>query len=131
MSIYCECTLDGMWTVIQKRFDGSEDFYRNWTDYKDGFGDVSGEYWLGNDVIHQLTSQANYTLRVVLTDWDNVTKCAEHSTFNIADEADRYRLTIGGFSGDAGDSMASQNGQMVSTRDLDNDDHVSGSRDVD
>ena len=101
VSVYCECTLDGMWTVIQKRSDGSIDFYRNWMDYKDGFGDVSGEYWLGNDVIHQLTSRANYTLRVVLTDWDNVTKYAIYSTFTVADEADGYRLSIGGYSGDA------------------------------
>ena len=117
-----------MWTVIQKRFDGSVDFYCYWTDYKDGFGDVSGEYWLGNDVIHQLSSQANYTLRVVLTDWDNVTKYAIYSTFTVAIEADSYRLSIGGFSSDAGDAMMQQgNGQMFSNRDQDNDSYVSGS----
>ena len=128
VSVYCECTLDGMWTVIQKRFDGSEDFYRNWTDYKDGFGDVSGEYWLGNDVIHQLTSHANYTLRVVLTDWDNITKYAIYSIFTVADEADGYRISIGGYSGDAGDAITQQgNGQMFSTRDRDNDGLGSGS----
>ena len=116
--------MDGMWTVIQKRSDGSEDFYRNWTDHKEGFGDVSGEYWLGNDVIHHLTSQANYTLTVVLTDWDNIAKYAEFSTFNIADEADSYRLSIRGYFGDAGDALMRLNKLQFSTRDRDNDGKV-------
>lgn len=33
--------------VIQRRMDGMVNFYRPWEAYKDGFGDRSGEYWLG------------------------------------------------------------------------------------
>jgi len=50
------------WTVIQRRLDGSVDFYRNWTDYRRGFGDLEGEFWLGNEHIHQLTNQGEYTV---------------------------------------------------------------------
>ena len=117
---YCECDADGIWTIIQKRFDGSVDFYRSWMDYKEGFGCLNGEYWLGNDLIHLMTSNASYTLKIVLTDWENVTKFAQYDTFRISDEADGYRLTIGGYSGDAGDSLISyHNGFMFSTKDRD------------
>ena len=95
---YCECDTDGLWTIIQKRYDGSVDFNHIWTAYKDGFGNVDGEYWLGNDIIQQMTSSACYKLKIVLKDWDNVTKYAMYDTFRIADEAEGYRLTIGGYS---------------------------------
>ena len=72
-----------------------------------------------------MTSNANYTLKIVLMDRHDVTKYAKYDTFKIADEADGYRLTVGDYSGDAGDSMANHNGQMFSTRDADNDNSAS------
>jgi hypothetical protein len=48
------------WTVIQRRINGTIDFYREWNDYKNGFGDLQTEFWLGNEKIHQLTNQGQY-----------------------------------------------------------------------
>ena len=46
---------------------------------------------------------------------------AEYKTFKVASEADKYRLTIGGYSGTAGNSMGYCDGAAFSTRDRDND----------
>uniref|UniRef100_A0A182FQ98 Fibrinogen C-terminal domain-containing protein n=1 Tax=Anopheles albimanus TaxID=7167 RepID=A0A182FQ98_ANOAL len=47
---YCEQDfLGGGWLVMQSRYDGTVDFLRNWTEYRNGFGDVEAEHWLGLD----------------------------------------------------------------------------------
>ena len=61
--VHCDhTTAGGGWTVIQKRLDGSVDYYRGWDDYKRGFGNLNGEFWLGLDKIHRLTKETQLTL---------------------------------------------------------------------
>ncbi|XP_052231141.1 angiopoietin-2-like isoform X1 [Dreissena polymorpha] len=65
VQVFCDMQTDGGgWTVFQKRFNGSEDFYRNFSDYEAGFGSVYAEYWLGLKYIHEITSRGSYQLRV-------------------------------------------------------------------
>ena len=113
----------GGWTVFQRRQDGSVDFYRNWTDYEDGFGNLNGEFWLGLGKINRLTKEQSNTLRVDLGDFDGNTSYAQYTTFSIGDSTTEYTLTVGGYSGTAGDSLAYHNGKKFSTRDNDNDPH--------
>ena len=56
----------GGWTVFQRRQDGSVDFYRNWTDYENGFGYLNGEFWLGLSKIHRLSKGGSNILRIDL-----------------------------------------------------------------
>ncbi|XP_041373705.1 techylectin-5B-like isoform X2 [Gigantopelta aegis] len=49
INVSCENdSINGGWLVIQRRTDGSENFYRTWNDYRDGFGDFNNEFWLGD-----------------------------------------------------------------------------------
>ena len=90
--VYCDQkTAGGGWTVFQKRLDGSVDFYRGWDDYKRGFGNLNGEFWLGLDKIHRLTKGRN-RLWVGLEDFDNQTAYAEYDSFGVGDEQSKYKL---------------------------------------
>ena len=97
MQVYCDMTTEGGgWTIFQKRLDGSVDFYLGWESYKDGFGDLNGEFWLGNDNLHRLTAADDVKLRVDLEDFDHDIRYAEYQTFKVADGGDKYRLSIDG-----------------------------------
>ena len=121
-NVYCDMRTDGGgWTVFQRRQDGSVDFYRGWNDYKSGFGQLTAEFWLGNDKIHRLTAARSNTLRVELEDWNRVRVYAKYGKFNIGDEQAKYRLEVGSYSGTAGDSLAHHNKMAFSTKDRDND----------
>ena len=96
---------------------------RSWAEYKAGFGDPSGNYWLGNDLLSQLTANNRYKLRFDLQQRDTGNwYYAEYSTFRVLSEADDYMLQVGGFSGNASyDALDYHNSQKFSTFDRDND----------
>ncbi|CAH3104297.1 unnamed protein product [Pocillopora meandrina] len=97
--VYCDqTTAGGGWVVFQKRQDGSVDFYRGWIDYKNGFGNLNGEFWLGLDKIHRLTKTKN-KLRVDLMDTTGSTAYAEYNMFSVSSERTKYKLSLGTYSG--------------------------------
>ena len=113
-----EC-MQGM-IVMQKRTSSSVDFYRNWQDYKTGFGDAANT-WLGNDKIHRITKSGG-RLRILLQDGNGARAEAAYSGFSLAGEGDKYRLSASGYTGSAGDSLIPEhNGKMFTTYDNDND----------
>ena len=108
----------GGWTVFQRRMDGSVDFYLNWTDYVHGFGNISGEYWLGLSKLHRLANGSVSTqLRVDMIDKNNNSAYASYSTFYIGGSTTDYTLHVSGYSGTAGDSLAIHNLMKYSTKD--------------
>ncbi|XP_034156389.2 fibrinogen C domain-containing protein 1 isoform X3 [Pangasianodon hypophthalmus] len=126
--VYCDMSTDGGgWTVIQRREDGSVNFFRDWDSYREGFGKITGEHWLGLRQIHALSIQANYELRIDLEDFENSTAFAQYDMFGVGlfsvdPEDDGYPLTIGDYTaGTAGDSLLKHNGMKFTTKDRDND----------
>ncbi|XP_074042740.1 microfibril-associated glycoprotein 4 [Leptinotarsa decemlineata] len=115
-------TMGGGWTHIQKRFDGSQDFYLGWREYKFGFGNLRGEFWLGLENIYLSTAAEGTELLVEIVDRDNVKAHAHYKTFAIGSEAEGYPLKIlKDFTGDAGDSLVGHLGAKFTTKDFDQD----------
>ncbi|XP_012889384.1 PREDICTED: angiopoietin-related protein 6 [Dipodomys ordii] len=119
---WCEQQLEGGgWTVIQRRQDGSVNFFTTWQQYKVGFGRPDGEYWLGLEPIYQLTSRGDHELLVLLEDWGGRGARAHYDSFSLEPESDHYRLRLGQYRGDAGDSLSWHNDKPFSTVDRDRD----------
>ncbi|XP_046861765.1 fibrinogen C domain-containing protein 1-like [Xenia sp. Carnegie-2017] len=119
-NVYCDMTSNGGgWTVFQRRLDGSVDFYRGWNDYKEGFGNLTSEFWLGLDKIYRLTSARRNKLRVDLGDWSGNKAYAEYDYFAVKNENKKYQLSLGNYSGNAGDSLSYHKGMAFTTKDSD------------
>ncbi|XP_033728661.1 LOW QUALITY PROTEIN: ryncolin-1-like [Pecten maximus] len=120
--VWCDMDTDGGgWTVFQRRSNGSVDFYRTWNEYKNGFGNLNGEFWLGNQVLHFLSSQGGYELRIDLEDYDQSKRFAVYKLFHVGSLDMNYKLTVRFYSGNAGDSLKFYNGRQFSTHDADHD----------
>nr|XP_028570336.1 tenascin isoform X2 [Podarcis muralis] len=119
--VFCDMSSDGGgWIVFLRRQNGEQEFYQNWRTYEAGFGNPNGEFWLGLDKLHKITSQGQYELRVDLRDHGE-TAYALYDKFFVGDARSRYRLKVEGYSGTAGDSMTYHNARPFSTHDKDHD----------
>jgi len=119
--------------LIQQN-DGSGSMNRSWAEYKVGFREVrgnwrelSGNYWLGNDLLNQATTNPCHKLRFDLQSRHNGNwYYAEYSRFRVLSEADNYTVQVGGYSGNANPHAGldtfylDYGGQSFSTFDRDN-----------
>ena len=134
--VYCDMSqLDGVnngWTLIQRRLDGSFDFNKTWVEYRNGFGNLKANFWLGLDTIKRITDTSTYKLYIAVqchaddsdATYGQSVRYAKYGTFNIGSEAANYRLSVGNYNtaSTAGDSLSTtHNGRYFSTRDRDND----------
>ena len=107
---------------MQQHFVGTNFFNKTWVEFKSEFGDVDGNYWIGNERLHQLTKDGRYKLRIdMLAKKNNHWYWSEYSTFRVYDESSGYTLNVVGYTGSAGDGLGYVNGRMFSTKDKDQD----------
>ncbi|KAM7349658.1 fibrinogen-like protein 1 [Cochliomyia hominivorax] len=111
------------WWVLQKRLDGSENFYRNWSDYKQGFGDKRQEYFMGLEPLYEMgKTKGPLELLIVLGDHNMDMKYAKYDHFIVGSEKEDYKLKeLGLYKGNAGDALSEQVGEKFTTLDRDND----------
>ncbi|PIK51901.1 fibrinogen-like protein A [Apostichopus japonicus] len=130
-NVHCNNSIDGGgWTVFQRRIDGAVDFYRRWDDYKNGFGFLQREFWLGNDKLSYITNQGDYELRIDLVSRNGNSYFAKYDLFRISDEISKYRMTdLGSYLPESTANHANlgtyNRNMSFSTWDRDNDKHSS------
>ena len=107
--------------LVQQNVDGSSFFNRSWAEFKVGFNNSRGNYWLGNDLLHQLTTSSRYKLRFDLQARNHSWYYAEYYTFRVFNEESNYMIHVGGFSGNVRDAFVIHDSMNFTTYDKDND----------
>ncbi|XP_039963173.1 fibrinogen C domain-containing protein 1-like [Bactrocera tryoni] len=122
-AVYCNEEVDyGGWLVIQRRVSDAVDFYRDWGEYKNGFGVLDENYWIGLEKLHAFTSSCQHELYIELQRYSGESYYARYSEFVVGSESEGYPLQIlGTYTGTAGNSLEYHFGMKFTTRDQDND----------
>lgn len=118
-TVLCDWKIAGSgWTVIQRRQDGSVNFNRNWVEYKNGFGDLRGEFFIGLEKLYRLTQSQPHELYIHLEDFHNEVRYARYSLFKVGNESESYAIkSFGEYSGDADNALAKHKGFGFETPD--------------
>jgi syndecan 4 len=123
IKVFCEQTmLGGGWLVILRRNSGNLKFTQGWEDYKDGFGDLIDEHWIGNENLHQLTRRGNFKLMVYF--YDNQKALISSTScdfFNVTSSSEGYAWYFKLCKGPASHALSYSSGAKFSTFDRDND----------
>ena len=126
IQVYCDQETDGGGqTVIQRRRDGRENFFRGWLDYRNGFGSLQNEFWLGNENIFTLCLQGLYPrgneMRIDMKNNKNIKQHTKYKKFQIGNEDTRCSLYVNDHTGTATNELMALNTNEFSTFDNDND----------
>ncbi|XP_059139215.1 angiopoietin-related protein 2-like isoform X2 [Physella acuta] len=115
--ILCDTKTDGGgWILMLRRCVGDVNFARPWSDYRDGFGTLDGDFWQGLEQVHQLTRNGKWELRVDMK-FGGKNYYANYKSFKLDSEAQFYTLHVGQFSGNVGDDLHYHNGMKFYTTD--------------
>ena len=85
--------------------------------FRAGFGDISGEYWLGLSKIALLTHSCSSNLRVDLGDWWSRTMHVVYSDFMIDEARSLYKLRYSDWLGPGADGLKHHKDAAFNTKD--------------
>ncbi|XP_064545146.1 ficolin-1-like [Drosophila montana] len=123
ITVLCDGSTAGPgWTVIQRRFDGSVDFYRSWHEYIEGFGQNNSEFFIGLEKLYRITSYQPHELYIHMEEFNGKTSFARYSRFEIGNEIAKFELKqLGSVTGSAQDKLSKSVQMKFTTFDQDND----------
>ncbi|ALC39834.1 maker540 [Drosophila busckii] len=105
--------------------DGSVSFNRTWEEYRNGFGDLRTDFWLGLEKLYLMMKFQPHELYIQLEDYKNEKRYAHYSNFSVGNEAQSYELlSLGIYTGNAGNALDYGENMKFSTPDRDNDNDV-------
>ena len=119
-TVYCDQETDGGgWTVIQRRTSVGkmENFHRSWTEYRFGFGRRNESFWLGNELINEMTSIDLQRLRIDYEILEGHKKIGNYEYFHVDNNDKEFSLSVGEYTGNSGDIMLGHNGNKFYTKD--------------
>ena len=130
VSVYCQMEPDNneAWLVIFSRdgADTSVNYNQPWSQYRryQGFGDVSGNHWLGLEFMHNFTQLYNTMLRIelIVNDTNGTKHILTYGHFSIGNKDSGYQLNVGNYNGMLTDYLSKHNGNAFSTPDKDTND---------
>ncbi|KAM8713174.1 hypothetical protein ACLKA7_013481 [Drosophila subpalustris] len=112
------------WTLIQQRLNGSRSFYRSWDAYREGFGDINNEFFIGLEKLHRILISQPHELYIRMEHINNKINYAHYDNFKVGDENSGYKLlSLGNYSGNSTDALRRNLGMKFTTYDHDNDVH--------
>ena len=119
---YCQVMPNGdKWTVFQRRNSSieQEDFNREMKAYKNGFGNLAGEFWWGLVNISRATSaqDCKFELRVEVACNGTTSKSIIYEDFRVTSEGEGFSLSAVSPMGDAGDGLRLSIDKKFSARD--------------
>ena len=120
VKVFCE---QSGWTRVLNRIENALNFNKSWAEYKNGFGEILGNHWLGLEKMRDFISLKPTKMRFECTkntfvilfmlDW-----------VKIGTESEKYQLVFGNYTYrnfDPAVSFPSINGSNFSTYDKDQD----------
>uniref|UniRef100_A0A6B0V7C6 Putative ixoderin b5 n=1 Tax=Ixodes ricinus TaxID=34613 RepID=A0A6B0V7C6_IXORI len=126
VNVTCDMTSDGGgWTVIQRRTSEEDKEYlfeKEPKDYERGFQTKGGGLWIGNDILHALTSFPNnqQALRIELKrKGATETTVVLYNKFHVGSKEENYKLTIDKFHGPKGtdyDALSYHSGEKFTIK---------------
>ena len=87
----------GGWIVLVRRTPEvatRESFNRNWKEYENGFGNLSGEFWYGLKNMHCLTTRESMEVEVELSKINGTKLLLSYGTFIVKGVDSRYTLKV-------------------------------------